>query len=156
MDLLNPPPVKPPNPWPLRIGIGVAVLLIIGGGLYYQFRYYSATKTVESFMDALVASDFEQAYKIWQPAESYTYGRFLRDWGKLSRWGKIHSYEIVDVQGGGNRAVRFPDEFTGRTRTIDLKGRYSGVLIGVSINNRVEPEYIWVEKKDLSLAFPPF
>ena len=70
--------------------------------------------------------------------------------------GKIRSYKIVDVQGGGNHAVRFPDEFTGRSRTIDLKGRYSGVLVGVSINNRAEPEYIWVEKKDLSLAFPPF
>lgn len=156
MDLLNPPPLKPPNPWPKRILYVAVIVGVIGGALYFQFRYYSATKTVEAFMDALVAGDYKSAYKIWQPAPSYAYHNFLRDWGETSTWGKIRTYEIVEVHGSGNRAVQFPDEFTGRTRTIDISGSYSGVLIGVRINTRAELEYIWVEKKDLSLSFPPF
>ena len=156
MDLLNPPPEQPPNPWPLRILIAAAVLFVAATALFYQFRYYQEVSTAERFMDALVAGDYQEAHRIWQPTASYTLGDFLQDWGDTSTWGRIQSYEIVDVQGSGNRAVRFPDEFTGRTRTIDLSGSFSGVLIGIRINGRLEPEYIWVEKKDQSLSFPPF
>ena len=156
MDLLNPPPPSPPNPWPLRIAIVAAIAAALGGGLYYSFRHHTEIKTVERFMDALVAGDYREAHEIWQPASSYTYDRFRRDWGKPSKWGRIHSYEIVDVQSSGSRSFLVPDQETGRQRTINVSGTYSGVLVGVRINNRVEPEYIWVEKKNQSLSFPPF
>ena len=156
MDLLNPPPPSPPNPWPLRIAIAAAIAAALGGGLYYTFRHHAEIKAVEQFMDALVAGDYRKAHKIWQPNPSYTYDRFRRDWGEPSKWGRIHSYEIVDVQSSGDRSFLIPDQETGRKRTINVSGNYSGVLVGVKINNRLEPEYIWVEKNNQSLSFPPF
>ncbi len=156
MDLLNPPPLSPPNPWPRRIAITVAIAAMLGGGLYYQFRHYREIQTFERFMDALVAGDYKQAYEIWQPAQSYTYTRFLLDWGETSKWGRIHSYEITEVHSSGDRSFQVPDESSGGTRIINLSGSYSGLLVGVRINQRLEPEFVWVEKNDLSLSFPPF
>ena len=157
MDLLNPPPPPPPlNPWVLRIGIAVAIAIVIAGGFYYTFRHRAQVQTVERFMDALVAGEYRKAHEIWQPTKAYSFKLFLRDWGKISKWGEIREYEIADVQSSGNRSFSVPDPVTGKRSTITVSGNYSGLLVGVRINRRVEPEYIWVEKKDLSLSFPPF
>ena len=157
MGLLNPPPPPPPmNPWVIRIGIAVVLAVVIAGGLYYSFRHRAQVQTVEHFMDALVADDYRQAYELWQPSKSYTFARFLRDWGEFSKWGKIREYEIADVKTGGERSFSIPDPATGKRSIITVGSSYSGILVGVRINKRLEPEYIWVERDDLSLSFPPF
>lgn len=157
MSLLNPPPPPPPlNPWVLRIAIAAAIAIVLAGGFYYAFRHRPHVQTVERFMDALVAGDYRQAYEIWQPSDSYTYQRFLLDWGKPSEWGEIREYEIVGVQGSGGKTFSVPDPVTGKRSTITVGGNFSGVLVGVRINRRLEPIYVWVENSDLSLSFPPF
>jgi hypothetical protein len=94
-SLFVPPP--PPNPWPLRIVIGVVVLLLAGALAFQQLRYYPERKQVERFLDALVAADYPGAYQIWGPTTDYTYQDFLQDWGETTPRGRLRSYEIVSV-----------------------------------------------------------
>lgn len=156
MTLLDPQPPPPPNPWPKRILVALMLVLAVGSVLYWQFRYYGEEKQVEQFMDALVAGDYPRAYQLWKPSPSYRYQDFLEDWGELSTWGRIHSYEIVGVEGSKSYMLRVPVPGGTRARTIELSGQSSGLVISVRINRRLQPERIWVERKDKSLSFPPF
>lgn len=156
MTLLDTQSSPPPNPWPKRILAALVLILVVAGVLYWQFRYYSEKKQVEQFMNALVAGNYPAAYQLWQPAPSYRYQDFLGDWGEISTWGRIRSYEIVGVEDSKSYMLRVPGPGGAGARTIELSGRSSGVVISVRINQRRAPERIWVEKKDKSLSFPPF
>lgn len=157
MTLLEPDsPLPPPNPWFRRMGIALFLLLLAGGLLYWQFRFYPEKKKVAAFMDALVAGDYPRAYQIWSPSPSYSFQDFLEDWGETSSWGRIRSYEIVGVEPTRETVLHVPDGGGGR-RVLGLKTtESSGVVVAVRINGRVQSQRIWVERKDKSLSFPPF
>lgn len=135
MTLLDQQPPPPPNPWPKRLGLAAAVVVVVGGLLYWQFRFYGEVQQVRHFMDALAAGDYPQAYKIWNPTPTYTYQNFLEDWGETTSMGRVRSYEIAGVESRRNS---------------------SGVIVSVRINGREPPVRLWVEKKDKSLGFPPY
>lgn len=155
MSLLDAQPPPPPNPWPQRLGVAVLLLAAVGALLYWQFRYYPEKKQVERFLDALVAGDYQTAYRLWKPTPSYTYQNFLEDWGETTPRGRIRSYEIVGVEPASAALVAVPGG-GGNRRTLQVGGDSSGVVVTVRLNGQDPPERIWVEKKDKSLSFPPF
>jgi hypothetical protein len=126
--------------------VGIISLLVILGGLAYLLRYWPYEHRVDRFLDTLQKQDYQQAYAIWQndpkwqehPAryKDYPYEDFYRDWGPAGDWGAIHSHK---VQGA-----------------TTPKGHSSGVIVEVTINNRVEPARLWVEKKSKTLTWSPF
>lgn len=154
--LLDPEPLAPPNPWPLRIGIAVVVLAVVAGVLYFQFRYYGEEKLVRQFMDALVAGDYQEAYRIWNPMPTYSYQAFLEDWGETTAFGRVRSYEIVSVGHTTGVILRVPGGGGKSTRTLRVSGDGTGVIVSVRINGHEPPVRFWVETDPPRLSFPPY
>lgn len=155
-SLLELEPLPPPNPWPLRLAVAVVVLGIVAGAVYWQYRYYAEEKLVRQFMDALVAGDYQAAYRIWNPTDAYSYRAFLEDWGETASFGRIRSYEIVEVRPTRGVILQVPVEGEGRRRNLRVAGQSSGVVVSVRINGLEPPVRLWVETKPPRLAFPPY
>ena len=155
-SLLHPAPLPPPNPWPLRVGIAVVVLAVVAGVLYFQFRYYGEEKLVRQFMDALVAGDYQQAYRVWNPMPAYTYEAFLEDWGETTSFGRIRSYEIVSIRPTSGVILRVPTGGGEQPRNLRVSGDSSGVVVSVRINGNEPPVRLWVETNPPRLSFPPY
>ena len=114
----------------------LAVLLVVGGGLYLWFKNYREEQRAGAFLQELQGGRYEQAYTYWgctveKPCPSYSYKDFLEDWGPASKLGKVTKYRV------------------GRSRE-----RGTGVLIAIQVNDQ-EPVGLWVEKKDLTVGFAP-
>lgn len=120
--------------------------LVLLGLLTYRFWNWREERVVDRFFTLVEQKDYDGAYTIWladpewrrhpQKYARYPYGDFYRDWGPGGQWGLIHSHKI-------EAAVRPP------------KGG-SGVIVVVTINQRAEKAFVWVEKSDLSLSFSPY
>lgn len=110
---------------------GLAFSVMLAGYLYYEFKNYPEEHKVNRFFHALQTQDFQEAYRLWQPAPSYSFKDFSEDWGRDGIQGVVTRFHI-----------------TGSTE------RGSGVIVRVLVNDRQE-EDLWVEKKDKSLGFPP-
>ncbi len=140
---------KPPSPekehrkW--RILIVVVCLVVIAASLYWGLRNWPYEHRVDQFFNALEAKDYKAAYAIWlndpnwqqHPLQysQYPYDDFYRDWGPGCEWGIIRTHKIV----GSARPTHG-----------------SGVIVVVSINDRVEPARLWVEKKSRTLTWSPY
>jgi hypothetical protein len=127
---------------------GVAAFILLSFALwYFVLRFLPEKREVTKFMNALVAEKFQDAYKVWKPASSYTYDRFLGDWGANGYYGPIKSFQIETAgspRGSSGTVVVvqispesiFPDQ-------QDPKSKSTRVVA------------IWVEAKDMSFSFPP-
>jgi len=156
-SLIDPEPLPPPNPWPKRIILTVVVLAVAGPLLYWQFRYYRQERLVTRFMDALQAGDYRQAYQVWNPAAGYSFEMFLQDWGETTAFGRVRSYEIVEIGEASGMLLQFPGGEGGGRRTIRVgAGNSSGVIARVRVNGLDPPLRIWVETDPPRLSFPPF
>ncbi len=64
-----------PNSKRLRYAVsGVALIILVSFGIWFFFlRFISEKHTVEHFMDAVVAQDYQRAFQIWKAHGSYTY-----------------------------------------------------------------------------------
>jgi hypothetical protein len=127
---------------------GAALVIFVAFGIWFFFlRFISEKHTVEHFMDAVVAADFQRAYQIWKPHGTYSVQDFMADWGPQGYWGPVKSYRIeaAEQPSGGSGVIvvveispfqPFPrnnDPQSGRNREVRL----------------------WVERSDQSLGFPP-
>jgi len=147
MTLLEPPPELQSKPRAvLYASLGVLVVSLIV--LYFGFRYFPEKEAAEHFLDAVVAGDMNQAYKLWQPSQSYRMQDFVADWGPSGYYGPVKSYKIVSATSPSNSSgvimtvavspfSPMPDvndaEKSGRTRFVN----------------------IWVDSKKKSFSFPP-
>jgi hypothetical protein len=147
MTLLNAPAYDPRRARRKKELLAAGLLsLVLVGLLTYRFWYWREERTVDKFFSHLEQKDYEGAYGIWladtewrqhpQKYERYTYGDFYGDWGPGGEWGLIKSHKI-------EATVRPPQGG-------------SGVIIVVTINQRAQKSYLWVEKRDLSLTFSPY
>lgn len=122
----------------------VIILLLIGAWVAYHFRDYPERAAVNKFFAALQSQNYEGAYAVWfhdsdwrqHPAKysNYPFNDFYRDWGPGGEWGLVKSY------------------------TVDCSlspGKGSGVIVQVTVNDRAEHPYVWVQKSDKTLSFPP-
>ena len=148
MTLLDAKEEQPPSKT-LRYAVtGVAAFILLSFALwFFVLRFLGEKRAVSAFMDAVVAEKFEDAYKLWKPQASYTYDRFLGDWGAKGYYGPIKSYRIENAgapKGSSGTVVvvqispesAFPDD-------RDPKSKGTRVVA------------IWVESKDMSFSFPP-
>jgi hypothetical protein len=127
----------------------VALAILIAISFWYFLRYTTEKRTVERFMNAIVAGDSQQAYKIWHPLPTFSFQDFVSFWGPDGYYSPIKSYRI-------------------ETAEVPPKGG-SGVVVVVEIsayNPFPKPEetikfaqnrevQLWVERSNQSLSFPP-
>ena len=85
-----------PNSKRLRYAVsGVALVILVSFGIWFFFlRFISEKHTIEHFMDAVVAQDYQHAFQIWKSHGSYTFQDFTADWGLDGYYGPIKSYRI--------------------------------------------------------------
>ena len=126
-----------------NILIVVGVLIVVLAGLTWWFYDWPQEHRVNQFFTAVEAKDFPKAFGIWNADPDwqqhtdkfklYPYGKFLVDWGSTGDYGVITSHKQVMHLGRG-----------------------SGVIIGVEINGRKTPMFLWVERKSGTMSFSPF
>lgn len=109
----------------------VAFLVLLSGAGYWRFRNFSEERQALHFFQALQSKNFEEAYRIWQPAKSYKFKDFMDDWGDQGLQGPVENFQIV------------------RSRR-----RGTGVIVEIRVNNSANVR-LWVEQNDKSLTFPP-
>jgi len=127
-----------------RKTIVIVIAALIAGWVAFHLRDYPQRAAVTRFFGNLQKQDYEAAYAIWfQDAQwkqhpskysSYLFNDFYRDWGPGGEWGLVKSY-TVDCSlspGGGD-----------------------GVIVQVSVNQRAQHAYVWVQKSDKTLSFSP-
>ena len=147
MTLLNAPAYDPRRARRKKELLAAALLsLLLAALLAYDFWNWREERAVDQFFSRLEQKNYEGAYGLWladpewrqhpQKYERYPYADFYRDWGPGSEWGLIRSHQI-------EAAVRPPQGG-------------SGVIVVVSINQRAQKAFLWVEKGDLSLTFSPY
>jgi hypothetical protein len=127
---------------------GVALVILLAFGVWYFYlRFLGEKRAVASFMDALVAEQFEDAYQIWNPHGSYTYEDFLADWSPNGYYGPIKSYHIYSASS--------PSNASGTVVVVEIspEAAFPAQQDPKSASTRVVS--IWVEASDLSLSFPP-
>ena len=117
-----------------------AVLILAWVG--YHFRDYPERRAVDKFFHALQQQKLEDAFALWfqdpqwkQHPEKYAkygFGDFQTDWGPSGEWGIIKAYSVDCSLSTG-----------------------SGVIVQVTVNGRTEHTYVWVDKSDKTLHFPP-
>jgi hypothetical protein len=128
---------------------GVALAAMIAGALWYFLRFAPEKHTVEHFMNAVVAGDSQQAYKIWRPNPSFTYQDFLAFWGPKGYYSPIKSFRIesaeVPPKGGSGVVV-----------VVELSAYSPFPKPEESVKFAQNQEArLWVERSDQSLSFPP-
>jgi len=141
------PPAK------LRRYIITAVAFVVAVFLFLWYpmglRFHKERSTVRHFMNALVAGNMDEAYRIWKPSPTYTMKDFLEDWGPNGYYGPIRSYKILSNEGvknGSSAAIAvavspyqpFPDD------NDEAK------------QNKTQKITLWVDPKDESISFPPY
>ncbi|HEY1464534.1 MAG TPA: hypothetical protein VGF44_14050 [Terriglobales bacterium] len=123
------------------IFVSVMLIMLVSWTLYHM-RDYPERNTTDKFFGALQQKNFEGAYGIWfedadwkkhpDKFKDYSYNDFYRDWGPGSEWGAVNKYEVDCSLSVGN-----------------------GVIVQATVNNRLQPANVWVDKKDKTLSFPP-
>ena len=131
---------------------GVTFVILVALGIQYLMRYHTEKVTVRNFMTAVAAGNLEEAYKLWKPAETYSFKDFLEDWGPKGYYGPVRSFRIEDA-------------------TVMKRGSESasGVIVTVAFSpdspfpanndearqNKTKEARLWVQFKDQSLGFAP-
>jgi hypothetical protein len=139
-----------PNSKKLRYVIsGLALAAMLAGALGYFLRFTPEKRTVERFMNAVVAGDTQQAYQIWRPIPSFTYQDFLSFWGPKGYYSPIKSFRIESAEvppkgGSGVVVVVELSAYAPFPRPEDP--------VKFAQNQEVR---LWVERSDKSLSFPP-
>jgi len=121
---------------------------LLSWGTWWIFRFHKEKKTVEQFLNAVVANDLPQAYKIWKPASGYSYQDFAEDWGPSGYYGPIKSFHIETAQKKSGA--------TGIIVVVELSPYQPFPDTNDKVKHyRTKEVYLWVESRDLSISFAP-
>jgi hypothetical protein len=127
-----------------KLIIVIVIAALIGAWVAYHLRDYRERATVQKFFADLQKQDYESAYGIYfrdpdwkqHPAKyrDYPFPEFYRDWGPGGEWGLLKSFHVdCSLSPGGG----------------------SGVIVQVTVNQRADHAYVWVQKSDKTLSFSP-
>ena len=116
--------------------LSLVALLVIGGGLYFNFHNFREERQVKQFFVHLSARDYKAAYALFgctdaKPCRYYPFNKFMEDWGPASGHSSFSEARITRSRSCG-----------------------SGVLLTVNYGKDQE-EKLWVERQDMSIGFPP-
>ena len=117
--------------------ISLVSLAVIGGILFFVFHNYREERQARQFFALLGARDYKAAYALFgctdaHPCSGYAFDKFLEDWGPKSPHADAAAARITRSRSCG-----------------------SGVLLTVDFGGN-QQERLWVERKDMSISFPPF
>lgn len=115
--------------------ITLAVVLVVGGFLYFWFKNYRQERQVKTFFELLAGRNYAAAYALWgcteeKPCRDYPMSKFMEDWGP--QHGDARNYRVVKSRSCG-----------------------SGVILTVD-TGREGFDKLWVERGDLTLGFSPY
>jgi len=147
VGLLDAKPDHPPSKLKRRLIMAAVFIALGSAGLWWVLRYHTEKVTIYHFLSAVTAGDMQRAYQIWKPAPSYTYDRFLEDWGPNGYYSPAKSFNVKDtdhpsgctcvdiiVQLSPYQPFPEKDDFVKQAKTKEFKLR--------------------VEYKDQSISFP--
>lgn len=117
--LLDAKAPKPPRKLGKPIAIGL-LILIVAGLSYYRFHNYPEERAVRKFLNTVQQGDYQLAYKLWQPSESYKFPDFMHGWGPEGDYGKIRSYEVLSTRSKGSETVIVTVRINGVEPPLDL------------------------------------
>jgi len=139
----------PPSKIRRYIITAAAGVLILVAVVWWFSRFHTEKHTVRTFMNAVVAGNLQEAYKIWKPEASYSFKDFQDDWGDAGYYGPVKSFYIQDATRLRNSSAAviiveispyapFPekDDVAKQAKTKEVK--------------------LWVQFSDQSISFPPF
>jgi hypothetical protein len=117
--------------------ISLVSLAVLAGILMFVFHNYREEQRVKQFLAALAAKDYKAAYVMFgctdaKPCTAYAFDKFLEDWGPSSEHANVANARVTRSRSCG-----------------------TGVLLTVGYGPNRE-EKLWVERKDMSIGFPPF
>lgn len=131
--------------------IGAGALIVVLGAIAFAgyftghgwlFMNIPAEHRVDKFLSTVERKDYNRAFAMWNNDDNwrqhpdkykdYNFGRFQVDWSSSSDFGPITSHKIVCSLALG-----------------------SGVEVGVDINGRKQPIFIWVQNHTHTLGFSP-
>lgn len=92
----------PPSKIRRYIITSLVFVILIAGFCWYLLRFHNEKSSVHHFLDAVVAGDFQGAYRIKKPAPTYSYKAFLEDWGADGYYGPVLSYRIESAIDRGS------------------------------------------------------
>jgi hypothetical protein len=120
-----------------RSAAAVVLVLVVAAVLYFTLRDRKEKGRAEAFLELLRKKDYASAYQFWgcsvaQPCRSYSYERFLEDWGAKGLYANVSKARL------------------GRTRSCE-----TGVIAPVQIGTD-DPVLLWISRADLSLSFAPW
>lgn len=104
----------------IPLPILVVLIVVIIGALYFKFRNYPEERAVNHFLTELESGSYQEAYRLWQPAPSYTYQDFLHDWGPNGDYGKVREFSVLRTKSRGSDAVVVTVQINNQTPTLDL------------------------------------
>ena len=149
VGLLDPGAEEPKSKRLRYVISGIALVLLLAAGLWYVLRYTSEKRTVERFMDAVVAGETQKACEIWHTHPNFTCKDFASFWGPNGYYSPIKSYRLVSAEvppnGGSGVVVTVELSAYAPFPTPEEKIKYAQ-------NREVQ---IWVERSNLALSFPP-
>jgi hypothetical protein len=125
-----------------RILIGVAVLAVVGLGLWLFLRNYPENRQMRAFLNDLKKGDYRAAYALWgctevHPCKDYPFEKFMEDWGPST--------------GHDNASVSIRKNF----RESFSQSCTAGVIYVVGFS-KGDPVTLWVDRKDQAVGFAPW
>ncbi len=127
----------------------VVFIVLIAGSIWWLLRFHQEKVTARNFLNAVVAGNMEEAYRIWKPAPSYTMKDFLDDWGPNGYYGPVRSYHYEESD-------RLPHAGSGVLIVVDVSpySPYPDANDAIKQNKSKEVRLV-VELSDQSISFPP-
>jgi hypothetical protein len=118
-----------------KIVISVVSIAIAATILFFMFRNFREEQRGKQFLALLNAKDYKAAYAMFgctdaKPCSAYSFDMFMADWGP----GSGHNLAAARITGSRSCG--------------------SGVLL--TVNYGSGQEKLWVERKDMTVGFPPF
>jgi hypothetical protein len=117
--------------------ISLVSVILISGILFFLFHNYREEQRVKQFLSLLSAKNYKTAYAMFgctdaKPCTAYAFDKFMEDWGPAS------SHKSFD-----NARIK-------RSRSCG-----SGVILTIDFGPN-QQEMLWVERKDMSIGYPPY
>ena len=134
MTLLDAEPPKPQTALRKYLPVVIALVVVTGALLGYRLRNYPEERAVARFLTTLEGANFREAYRLWQPSPSYSFGDFMHDWGEQGDYGKLRQFDILQSKSKGSDAV----------------------IVTVRINGVDPPLDLVVDRRTKGLAYSPF
>lgn len=144
LDVNQPEPSKKPY----YIILIVLIVFVIAVFVWRAVRFNSEEKAATAFFSALASGNAQQAYKIWQPSESYSFHDFQNAWGPDGYLGPVKSFQIEATD-----APRRSDSSVAVTALISPYQPFP--KSGTAEANKTKEIVIWVNRTTKSLSFPP-